>query len=249
MHVSDIPLDKNCQVIEYHDSGIWILDKAPGVLSHPNEKKSANFKQKTLLRADYCMQTEKYTWDSDCGTHEFYLCHRLDSPTSGIIIGCNDANIATEIKNAFSKRRIQKTYLAVTQGYNSAKMGKWQDQLSERKKAGKLRVQKGNDERAVTIASRERMHKGRFNLNLLKLKPLTGRTHQLRYQCMVRKMPILGDKTYGNFSLNRQFTKATKIDRLCLHASEIEFEIKVNKDVVKIQAESPLPRQLGKLFT
>ena len=55
-----------------------------------------------------------------------------------------------------------------------------------KKKAGKLRVQKGNDEQAVTIASRERMHKG-VQSQLLKLKPLTGRTHQLRYQCMVRK--------------------------------------------------------------
>ena len=100
MHVSDIPLDKNCQVIEYHDSGIWILDKAPGVLSHPNEKKSINFKQKTLLRADYCMQTEKiylgfrfwYTrilfmspfrftnlWDYNWLQQRKY-CHRIRTP-------------------------------------------------------------------------------------------------------------------------------------------------------------------------
>ena len=61
---------------------------------------------------------------------------------------------------------------------------------------------------------------------MLRMEPLTGRTHQLRVQCALRGIPIIGDKSYGDFSFNRKLSRASKTDRLCLHAAEIEFELK-----------------------
>ena len=52
---------------------------------------------------------------------------------------------------------------------------------------------------------------GKMNLELLELGAVTGKTHQLRVQCMVRKVPIVGDKTYGDFATNRKVQKSTKI--------------------------------------
>jgi 23S rRNA-/tRNA-specific pseudouridylate synthase len=248
MMPEEIPLDKNCQIIAVEEPGVYIIDKSHGVLSHPNERQKKESYQKTLLKADYCMRREAYSWTSGETEKHFYLCHRLDSATSGIIIGCMDPLIAQFIKEAFSKRLIKKTYLAITHNNEKAKMGKWQDSLIEKRQDGKLRVAKGKGPLAITIASRERWVRGQFNLQLLKLKPLTGRTHQLRYQCMARRMPIIGDKTYGDFSLNRMFSRKNKINRLCLHASEIEFEGKYKEKTFKIFAESPFPRQLGKIF-
>jgi 23S rRNA-/tRNA-specific pseudouridylate synthase len=80
------------------------------------------------------------------------------------------------------------------------------------------------------------------------MEPLTGRTHQLRVQCALRGIPIIGDKSYGDFSYNRKLSRASKTDRLCLHAAEIEFELKTNNSNRKISSDSPLPRAMGKLM-
>ena len=69
---------------------------------------------------------------------------------------------------------------------------------------------------------------------MLRLEPKTGRTHQLRVQCALRGMPIIGDKTYGDFNFNRKIARASKVDRLCLHAGEIEFSIKINNKKHKL---------------
>ena len=109
-------------------------------------------------------------------------------------------------------------------------MGDMERLVSGKKINGKLRVQPGKGSLAITKAWKMRERKGKVNFQLLELLPLTGKTHQLRVQCMIRKIPILGDKTYGDFSLNRKFQQATRIQRLCLHASQIEFNIEHEKE-------------------
>ena len=248
MEFTDLPLDRNCQVVSYHEAGIWVIEKATGVLSHPNH---GNLKagQKSLLRADYCHKKEAYHWQNENGKQQWlYLCHRLDSPTSGIIIGCTNNELASIVKKTFLDKKIKKTYFAITGVNPRIRMGTWKDSLVERKINGKLRVQPGKGSLAITKAGKMRERNGKVNFQLLELLPLTGKTHQLRVQCMIRKVPILGDKTYGDFSLNRKFQQATRIQRLCLHASQIEFNIEYEREEIKIFAESPLPRQMGKIF-
>ena len=243
-----IPLDKRCQILEYNNLGIFAINKASGVLSHPNSK--SHGKSHTLLKAKYNTDDECYEWDDDeKQKRRFYLCHRLDSPTSGIIIGASTKEIAAIIKGKFAKREIQKTYLAITQLNPRVKEGLWSDRLREEKIDGKLRVVRGSGLPCQCKVRFIRNKKGSMNLNLIEMQPLTGRTHQLRVQCQVRKMPIVGDKTYGNFSLNRKIKKDSKLERLCLHASEIKFSIQYNHKEVIFNAESPLPRILGKIMS
>lgn len=244
----ELPLDKKCQILDYDASGIFAINKAPGVLSHPNP----NFKGKShsLLLAKYKQEHECYEWkDQASKTNKLYLCHRLDSPTSGIIIGTSTHDLALLIKKKFSSREIQKTYLAITQYNPQAKEGIWTDHLVEEKIEGRLRVVRGNGPKCQAKVRFIQTKKGENALQLIELKPLTGRTHQLRVQCMLRKMPILGDKTYGNFSLNRKVKKESKLERLCLHASEIRFSIKHNNEKIDFYCESPLPRTLGKILS
>ena len=51
----------------------------------------------------------------------------------------------------------------------------------------------------------------------MRLEPRTGRSHQLRVQCAKRRLPIVGDQTYGDFGLNREFAKATKSKPMTNH--------------------------------
>ena len=82
-------------------------------------------------------------------------------------------------------------------------------------------------------------------LALLRLSPKTGRTHQLRVQCAKRKLPIIGDRTYGNFQLNRKYAKQFKCDRLFLHATKLKVKIsQKGKTEFMWEVVSPLPPKI-----
>jgi len=87
-------------------------------------------------------------------------------------------------------------------------------------------------------------------LALLKLTPKTGRTHQLRVQCANRGMSIIGDRTYGDFSLNRKISVKNNIDRMLLHASELSFDLHDSQmPSISWSIESPIPRDFIRLFS
>ena len=246
-----IPLDRDCQVIAFAKYGIWAFEKAPGVLSHPNKGLSDKRKTRTLLNAPYLEEEEAYFWeDEKGGKNKIYLVHRLDSPTSGVILGVSSKKLAASIKESFANRKVSKTYHAIViPSRKPFKNAQWKDNLVEKRDQGKIRVTRGNGPIAITKAYMEREKTGLYGLSLLKLDPQTGRTHQLRVQCALRNLPIVGDRNYGNFSMNRKFARASKIDRLCLHASKVELNVQVDGKAIHFTAEAPLPRSFGKLLS
>ena len=158
--------------------------------------------------------------------------------------------LAKCIKDAFAKRKVNKTYHAIV--IPSGKKFRdetWKDNLMEKREKGKIRVSRGKGPVAITQVLVEREKSGLYGLNLLKLIPHTGKTHQLRVQCALRRMPVLGDKSYGNFSLNRKYSRASKVDRLFLHASQVNFSVQFEGKKIDFGAEAPLPRSFGKLLS
>ena len=178
---------------------------------------------------------------------KLYLVHRLDSPTSGVILASSNLRIADMIKELFLNKEIRKTYFAIVRPKGGIKEGLWKDYLKERREDGKIRVWKGNGSLALTKVSVERKRGGMNGLAIIRLEPQTGRTHQLRVQCALRGISIVGDKNYGDFTFNRKIARATKVDRLCLHAGEIEFKLVVDGVTINFFADSPIPRSMGKL--
>jgi 23S rRNA-/tRNA-specific pseudouridylate synthase len=65
-------------------------------------------------------------------------------------------------------------------------------------------------------------------MSLLELEPKTGRTHQLRIQCSQRNLPIVGDRTYGDFEKNRAFAKSTGQQGMFLHAERVKVPFRGN---------------------
>jgi 23S rRNA-/tRNA-specific pseudouridylate synthase len=249
MDYPPIPLDHHCSVLRFESPGIWALEKATGVLSHPNKESKKSTKQRTLLNADYLHEDECYHWTNNEGKiQKLFLIHRLDSPTSGIILAASSQLIAKKIKSLFSKKEVKKTYYAIIKPNAHIKEGIWKDYLKEKREGGKIRVLRGNGHIALTKVSIERKKSGLYGLAMLRLEPLTGRTHQLRVQCALRGLPIVGDKNYGDFTFNRKIARASKIDRLTLHATEISLNFNFDKEDVDFFADSPLPRSMGKLL-
>jgi 23S rRNA-/tRNA-specific pseudouridylate synthase len=83
----------------------------------------------------------------------------------------------------------------------------------------------------------------RNGVTLVELRPVTGRTHQLRVQCAKRHLPIVGDATYGDFRRNREFAKATGLKRLFLHSVDTRLEYSRGGRTFAFHSEAPLPEE------
>ena len=196
---------------------ILAIDKPCGLLSHPNSSDKFN---QSVVQAPYDFEKEAYK----IGSEWIYLLNRLDSPTSGVLLLATDPSVAQKVRALFKSHEVKKTYCALVKGRFPAQKVVWKDFLSIRKEQQKLRTQCNRSNRGLMAQTKVYcLHtlslKGRA-LSVLELHPLTGRTHQLRTQCAYHRFPILGDKTYGDFNLNRQL----KVDRLYLHAKTIQLE-------------------------
>jgi 23S rRNA pseudouridine955/2504/2580 synthase len=128
------------------------------------------------------------------------LVHRLDRDTSGVLVVARTPGVAAKVAAAFRTRAVEKTYWAVVVGRPVP--------VSGRIKRALVRVNGFRGERAAVAGPydsetahsltdyRTLDHAGR-KLAWLELRPLTGRTHQLRVHCAAIGAPILGDATYG----------------------------------------------------
>ena len=242
-----IPLGKAVNIIAFHPIGLVILDKPEGTLSVPNKPEDFH---KTILKAKFKKKDEAYVWfDSAQQQRFFYICHRLDSPTSGLLIGTLNQELAVEIRQLFKTRKIHKEYMAVVSGIPKGQSGQWSDRLKLNKSGGQLRtrVSGGGDEAKADW----KIVKQSQNppLSLLSLKPATGRTHQLRIQTSHRGHGIIGDRTYGDFKLNSRLKKELGITRMLLHAYRITIDAdNLLGSPFRFFAESPLPKAFTQLF-
>lgn len=233
------PLGKGVRVIASHPCGLLALEKPEGVLAHPNKGQSGG---RMLLAAPYDHAAQAYCLPDGRVLH---LLHRLDSPTSGVLLLASDGEVAELVRAAFRDNRVEKTYVALVGGIVRRREGIWKDKLDTRKASGKrgshVRTQAGEGVEAVTAFSfpPHTAHGGR--IHRVELQPKTGRTHQLRVQCADHGHPILGDKTYGDFKLNDQLRRQWGLRRLCLHAWDIRLSFACRGEKITFQARSPLP--------
>jgi 23S rRNA pseudouridine955/2504/2580 synthase len=128
------------------------------------------------------------------------LVHRLDRDTSGVIVVACTPGVAAKLAAAFRGRDMEKVYWAVVAGRPVPVEGRIDLALARAEdfRAGRVEVAEpgaGDAARAVTDY-RTLDHAGR-KLAWLELRPLTGRTHQLRVHCAAIGAPVLGDVAYG----------------------------------------------------
>lgn len=231
-----LPLGPGVVVLKHHATGIIALDKPAGILSHPNGPEDES---RSLLTAPYDAGRECYQLPD--GT-EAHLIHRLDSPTSGVILLASDAKVASDLRRRFLTREVEKTYLALVFGVPRRRQELWQDNLHIRREHGQLRTQAGRSGEAAACDMRQvQIITGVPVLTLLELSPHTGRTHQLRVQCQKRRLPIVGDTTYGDFAKNRAFAQKSGLNRLFLHAGKIRVPLQTRGRQDFFEAISTLP--------
>lgn len=244
--INKIPLGTGVKVLNYDpDTTLFALNKPEEVRSHPNKP---GVDKKSLLLAPYDPIQECYFCDiPDVGVIPVFLLNRLDAPTSGVILLCLNAELVPEIHKLFKSHKIQKTYSAIVKGIPKIKQTTWKDNLSAKKLGEKIRTQKGGERLAQTRY--EQISQNNYlGISLCNLMPITGLTHQLRVQGALHNHPILGDKTYGDFSFNKEMQKKTGFKRLFLHSSEIFLEYNFKEKRYSFKAKAPLPEKFNILL-
>lgn len=174
------------------------------------------------------------------------LVHRLDRPTSGVVVLAKTSKGAARLSEQFRVGSITKTYWAVVDGEPVPESGEWFDRLEKDRSVNRVHVVDRDDDaeaeadandpagREARVRYRRIGKVGRYTL--MELTPLTGRGHQLRVQLASRGMPIAGDRKYGSRILVPASDGGT---RILLHAREIRFTHPTSRESISIVA--PLP--------
>jgi 23S rRNA-/tRNA-specific pseudouridylate synthase len=236
---ADLPLGPGVSVIRFDANGVGALAKPAGVLSHPNTRGDES---RSLLRASYALDGEVYAWGDP--PRRLWLLNRLDAATSGVILVATSADLAAEIRGLFKRRDVSKVYQALVFGRPVRETESWHDRLAVDKRGGRIRTTGAGPVPAACAMRQLRTQPDR-GLSLLQLEPHTGRSHQLRVQCANRRLPIVGDQTYGDFPRNRDFARRTGFKRLFLHSHSTHFTYTFHGRSHTFAAEAPLPPEFA----
>ena len=243
---ADVPFGPGVTRAASDANGLAALDKPAGVLSHPNGPRD---EARSLVRARYDREGECFEWPgAGGGSRRLWLVNRLDSATSGLIIAAADESLACEVRAQFKRRGVRKVYQALVFGKPRQPSETWRDILEVRKLGGRIRTVAGAGhlpaESRMTLV---RTGTGAIRISLIRLEPHTGRSHQLRVQCAKRGLPIVGDRTYGDFAANRGFARGGGPARMFLHSQEIAFDYAFGGRTCSFAATAPLPPEFGRI--
>jgi 23S rRNA pseudouridine955/2504/2580 synthase len=149
------------------------------------------------------------------------LVHRLDRDTSGVLLLARHAAAARALAEAFREKTSEKTYWAVVVGVPTPRTGKIDAALAKRVGFGRERVALDDEDGQSAVTLYRILDKAGRRAAWLELKPVTGRTHQLRVHCLALGTPILGDGKYGGAAA---FLAGAELPRqLHLHARAIKL--------------------------
>jgi 23S rRNA pseudouridine1911/1915/1917 synthase len=206
-----LPLD-----VLYEDNYLAIIYKPAGILVSGN-------KFVTIANA----LTQNLQKSNQIDAVKPQPIHRLDYPTSGVLLIGKTSNAITTLSQLFKNKEIQKTYHAIC-------LGRIDDK-------GIINKPIESKESETSFEVVETLASNRFEfLNLIKLTPKTGRKHQLRIHLSSIGNQILGDKEYGKQEL------ILKGKGLYLHASTLDFMHPFTKEYISITKE--LPKKFRKIF-
>ena len=174
-----------------------------------------------------------------------YPVHRLDKPTSGVLLFALSKEMARSLSELMQEGGFKKEYLAVVRGYTDEK-GEIDYALKEvlDKMTDKKARKDKEPQEAVTLYEKLAQVElpfpvGRYDTtrySLVHLKPQTGRKHQLRRHMKHILHPIVGDTKYGRGEHNRFFREEFNCHRLLLHASKLSFIHPLTHEKIVLEA-------------
>ena len=175
-----------------------------------------------------------------------YPVHRLDKPTSGVLLFALSSEVARSVSEYFHNKTVQKTYLAVVRGYTpesgtidyplKEKLDKIADKKSRQDKPAQEAV--SHYQRLATIelaVEVDRYPQSRYSL--VQVTPETGRKHQIRRHMKHIGHPIIGDAKHGKGVHNRFFQQQYHCHRLLLACTSITIKHPITQQNLVLSAK------------
>tara|TARA_R110002020_G_scaffold131872_2_gene294646 strand:+ start:2017 stop:2904 length:888 start_codon:yes stop_codon:yes gene_type:complete len=216
----------------YRDQWLLAVHKPAGLLVH----RSPIDRHETEFALQYARALN--------GGEHVYPVHRLDRPTSGLLVFARDPHTASVLGKALMAGEVQKTYLAMVRGWPEL-AGLIDHPLREHPTDRRCKDEPQPIREAFTRYQRlatteipvaiEGYPVSRYSL--MALHPETGRKHQLRRHMQHISHPIIGDTNYGRTRHNHYFAQTFGASRLMLAATAMSFIHPVTGEALTLQAE------------
>jgi 23S rRNA pseudouridine1911/1915/1917 synthase len=162
--------------------------------------------------------------------------HRLDRPTSGVVLLARTSKAASRLSEQFRAGTVEKVYWAVVAGRCPAAPGEWSDVLLKDEARNVVTVvppgTPGGREATLAFSVLERSS----TTTLIEVRPLTGRSHQIRVQLAARGLPVVGDRKYGASGV---LMAVDGRPRVALHARELTFSHPTRREAIVVTAPVP----------
>ena len=218
--------------IIYRDDHLVAVHKPSGLLVHPSLVDRRETRSVMKLLRD---QLDRWV----------YPVHRLDKPTSGVLVLGLSPDSARLLSGRFEEQQVQKTYLAVVRGYSDPddiidhplkeQLDKMTDRKARQDKPAQAAVTRYRRLATVELP----IAVGRYataRYSLLELHPETGRKHQIRRHMKHIAHPIVGDTSHGKSEHNRLFAQHFGCRRLLLSAVEMRLSHPVTGEELRLVA-------------
>jgi 23S rRNA pseudouridine1911/1915/1917 synthase len=164
---------------------------------------------------------------------------------SGVVLFARTSKAAARLAEQFQRHQVTKTYWAMVDGVVEPPEGTWVDHLRKLPEEARVEVVPPDTPGARRAQLDYRVLRPADGGTLLELRPMTGRTHQLRAQSATRGWPIRGDELYGS---RTPFGPPAELSRdrvIALHARSLTFLHPIRYEPVTVRA--PLPAYWGEL--
>ncbi len=185
------------------------------------------------------------------------VCHRLDKDTSGCLVLARDRATAKELMRQFRKHEVEKSYLALVIGAPQPPDGEVQFRVApDRYRAGAMWTPRKGGKACHSVYETVETFRG---VALVRVRPRTGRTHEVRLAMKTLGTPCAVDRLYGSeeplllsrwkrsYRSGRGEAERPLVDRLTLHAESLSFhdpDADPDDPAGRVTVTSPLPRDL-----
>lgn len=216
----------------YRDEYMVCINKPAGMLSH---RTSIDALEKTNALTTLRDQLNQYV----------YPVHRLDKPTSGLLLFALNTETAALLTEMFTQKAISKKYLGIVRGYTEDAFCIDYPLKKMYDKKDKYKTKESAPQEAITyiktITRTELNYStGKYptsRFSLIEAQPRTGRQRQIRRHLKHIFHPLLGDTAHGDGKQNQLFREKFKCYRLLLHAQNLAFQHPQSKKNIAITAK------------